>query len=85
MTMTDLPWTGDEAFKRELAAFSKTRLKLQISAGALIAIVSGSHVLEGLLDSTMASRGLSLFGLALGLYIAAHYSLMLMAKRALRS
>jgi hypothetical protein len=42
-------------------------------------------VLEGLLDSTMASKGLSLFGLALGLYIAAHYSLMLMAKRALRS
>jgi hypothetical protein len=82
-TMTTLPWVGDEAFRRELAALSKTRLKLQISAGALIAIVSGSHVLVGLLDSTITSQGLSLFGLAAGIYIAAHYSLVLMAKRSL--
>ena len=81
--MTTLPWAGNESFKRELAALSKTRLKLQISAGALIAIVSGSHVLAGLIDSTTASRGLSLFGLAGGLYITVHYSLVLMAKRSL--
>ena len=84
-SIQDLPWIQDEAFRRELATQSKARLKLKISAGALIAIVSASHVLEGLMHSTMASKGLSLFGLALGLYVAAHYSLLLMAKRAMQA
>jgi len=79
--MNGIPWTGDEAFRRELATTSKARLKLRISAGALIAIVSAGHVLEGLLDDKLASKGLALFGLGLGLYVAAHYSLLLAAKR----
>jgi hypothetical protein len=82
--MTDLLWSGDEAFRRKLATLSKTRLKLQVSAGALLAIVSASHVLEGVVQSTLASKGLSMFGLALGLYVAAHYSLLLIAKRTLK-
>ena len=72
-------------FRRSLATRSKSRLKLQISAGALLAIVSGSHVLSGVMEGDLASKGLSLFGLAIGLYIAAHYSALLMAKRALQS
>lgn len=79
--MTGMPWTGDEAFKRELATISKARLKLQVSAGALIAIVSASHVLEGVLNSTLSAKGLPMFGLTLGLYVVAHYSLLLLAKR----
>jgi hypothetical protein len=79
--MNGIPWTGDDAFRRELATTSKARLKLRISAGALIAIVSAGHVLEGLLDDTLPSKGLALFGLGLGLYVAAHYSLLLAAKR----
>jgi len=79
--MSDIPWTGDEAFRRELAATSRARLKLRISAGALIAIVSASHVLQGLLNDTIASEGPALFGLAFGLYVVAHYSLLLAAKR----
>jgi hypothetical protein len=79
--MNGISWTGDEAFRRELGSTSKSRLKLRISAGALIAIVSASYVLQGLLDDTAASNGLALFGLAFGLYVAAHYSLLLVAKR----
>ena len=79
--MSGIPWTGDEAFRRELATTSKARLKLRVSAGALIAIASASHVLQGLLDDTIASNGLALFGLALGLYVVAHHSLLLAAKR----
>jgi hypothetical protein len=73
------------AFQRELATRSKTRLKLQISAGALLAIVSGSHVLSGVVDGDLASKGLSMFGLAIGLYVAAHYSALLMAKRSMQA
>jgi hypothetical protein len=83
--MTELPWMRDEALRRELAAQSTTRLKLKIGAGALIAIVSASHVIEGAMHGTISAKGLSLFGLALGLYVAAHYSLLLIAKRALRA
>ena len=76
--------SGDSvAFQRQVAALSKTRLKLQVSAGVLIAIVSASHVLSGIMDGDSASKGLSLFGLAVGLYIAAHYSVLLKAKSAL--
>lgn len=83
--MTSMPWTGDEAFKRELATTSKARLKLRVSAGLLIAIVSASHVLGGALNGTLASKSLPLFGLAFGLYVAAHYSLLLFAKRDLEA
>ena len=69
------------AFERQIAALSKSRLKLQISAGALVAIVSASHVLSGFMDGDFGSKGLSLFGLALGLYVASHYSMLLKAKR----
>ena len=79
--MSDIPWTGDEAFRRELATTTKARLKLRISAGALIAIASASHALQDLLDDKITSNGLALFGLGFGLYVAAHYSLLLAAKR----
>ena len=82
--MTDLPWSGDEAFRRELAGLSKSRLKLPISGGALLAIVSASHVLDALMNSTLASKELWLFGMMLGLYAAAHYSMLLFAKRSLQ-
>ena len=78
--------SGDSvAFQRQVAALSKSRLKLQISAGVLIAIVSASHVLSGIMDGDLASKGLSLFGLVIGLYIAAHYSVLLNAKSALKA
>jgi hypothetical protein len=76
--------SGDSgAFQRQVAALSETRLKLQISAGALIAIVSASHVLSGLVDGDPGSNGVALFGLVAGLYIAAHYSVLLKARSAL--
>jgi hypothetical protein len=76
--------SGDSiAYQRQVAALSKGRLKLQVSAGALIAIVSASHVLSGIMDGDLGSRGLSLFGLVAGLYIAAHYSVLLKAKSAM--
>lgn len=81
--MSQRPWGGDEAFRRELAALTKTRLKLRVSAGALIAIAAGSHVLEGLVYGTLPSKGVALFALLFGLYVAAHYSMLLVAKRAL--
>ena len=83
--MTGLPWTGDEAFRRELAGLSKSRLKLQISGGALLAIVSAGHVLDALMNGTLASKELWLFGMMLGLYVAAHYSMLLFAKRSLQN
>ena len=83
--MSDLPWTGDEAFRRELAGLSKSRLKLLISGGALLAIVSGSHVLDALMTNTMASKELWVFAMMLGLYVAAHYSMLLFAKRSLQN
>ena len=73
------------ALRRQLATLSKTRLKLQISAGVLIAIVSGSHVLSGLIDGDITSKGVSLFGLAVGLWIAGHYSVLLKLKSAIKS
>ena len=72
------------ALHRQVAALSKTHLKIKISAGVVIAIVSASHVLSGLLDGDIASKGISLFGLAAGLYIAAHYSVLLKAKSAIK-
>jgi hypothetical protein len=81
--MTGMPWTGDEAFRRELATTSKARLKLRISAGALIAIVSASHLVDGALHQTLATKNLPLFGLALGLYVVVHFSLLLWTKREL--
>jgi hypothetical protein len=77
--------SGDSvAFQRQVAALSKTRLKIQVSAGALIAIVSASHVLCGILDGDLGSKSLSLFGLAIGLYIAAHYSVLLKARSVIK-
>ena len=75
--------TAADVFNAELAALSKSRIKMQISAGALIAIVSASHAIEGIIDGALASKGVALFGLALGLYLVTHYSVLLMAKRAL--
>jgi hypothetical protein len=77
--------TAADVFNAELAALSKSRIKLQISAGALIAIVSASHVIDGVIDGALASKGVALFGLALGLYLLTHYSVLLMAKRALKA
>jgi hypothetical protein len=83
--MSELSIEEGLAFQRKLAARSKGRLKLQISAGALLAIVSASHVISGIMDGDLASRGLSMFGLAIGLFVAGHYSVLLMAKRALQA
>jgi hypothetical protein len=83
--MNELTLEEGLAFRRQLATRSKGRLKLQISAGALLAIVSASHVLSGLMDGDVASNGLSMFGLMIGLYVAAHYSVLLIAKRALQA
>lgn len=83
--MNELTLEEGLAFRRSLATRSKGRLKLQISAGALLSIVSGSHVLTGAMEGDLASKGLSMFCLAIGLYIAAHYSALLMAKRALQA
>ena len=83
--MNELSLEEGLAFQRQLATRSKVRLKLQISAGALLAIVSGSHVLSDVMDGDLTSKGLSLFGLVVGLYAAAHYSVLLMAKRALQA
>ena len=83
--MNELTLAEGLAFRQSLSTRSKLRLKLQISAGALLAIVSASHVLSGLLDGDIASKGLSMFGLAIGLYVAAHYSVLLVAKRALQA
>jgi hypothetical protein len=83
--MNELTLEEGLAFRRQLATRSKARLKLQISAGALLAIVSASHVLSGVMDGDVASNGLSMFGLAIGLYAAAHYSVLLIAKRALQA
>ena len=83
--MNELTLEEGLAFRRRLATCSKTRLKLQISAGALLAIVSASHVLSCVMDGDLAPNGLSMFGLAIGLYVAAHYSVLLLAKRALQA
>jgi hypothetical protein len=72
------------ALHRQVASLSKTHLKVKISAGVVIAIVSASHVLSGVMDGDITSKGVSLFGLAVGLYIAAHYSVLLKAKRAIK-
>jgi hypothetical protein len=82
--MSGLMSDNGVALHRQVATLSKNRLKLQISAGALIAIVSASHILSGLVDGDIASKGVSLFGLAIGLYITAHYSVLLKLKSALR-
>ena len=68
----------------ELAAMSKSRLKLHVSVGALIAILSGSHVIDGILSGTLSSKGVWMFGLALGVYFIAHHTMLLLAKRALK-
>ena len=83
--MNELTLEEGLAFWRKLATRSKDRLKLQISAGALLAIVAGSHLLSGVLDNDLASKGLSMFGLAIGLYVAAHYTVLLLAKRAMQA
>src|SRR5215211_5926735 len=83
--MNELSLEEGLAFRRQLATRSKTRLKLQISAGAILAIVSASHVLSSVMEGDLASKSLSMFGLAIGLYVAAHYSVLLMAKRALQA
>lgn len=83
--MNELTLEEGLAFRRKLSTRSKLRLKLQISAGALLAIASASHVLSGVLDGDVASKSLSMFGLAIGLYIAAHYSVLLIAKRAMQA
>ena len=83
--MNELSLEEGLAFRRQLTMRSKCWLKLRISAGALLAIVSASHVLAGVIDGDVESKGLSMFGLAIGLYIAAHYSVLLTAKRALQA
>jgi len=83
--MNELTLAEGLAFRQSLSTRSKLRLKLQISAGALLAIVAGSHVLSGVLDGDLDSKSLSMFGLAVGLYVAAHYSVLLAAKCALRA
>jgi len=83
--MNELTLAEGLAFRRSLSTRSKLRLKLQISAGALLAIVSASHVVSGVLDGDVASKSLSMFGLAVGFYIAAHYSVLLIAKRAMQA
>jgi hypothetical protein len=40
-------------------------------------------VIDGVIDGTLASKGVALFGLTLGLYLLTHYSVLLMAKRAM--
>jgi hypothetical protein len=79
------PITASDVLNAEITTLSKSRLKLLISAGALMAIVSGSHVIDGVLNGTLASKGVWLFILALSLYQATHYSVLLSAKRALKS
>jgi membrane associated rhomboid family serine protease len=81
--MSELTLEEGLAFRQKLARRSKLRLKLQISAGALLAIVSAGHVISGVLDGDVAAKSLSVFGLMVGLYVAAHYSVLLIAKRAL--
>ena len=83
--MNELSLEEGLEFRRDLASRPKSRLKLQISAGALLAIVSASHVLSGMMEGDLASKGLSLFGLAIGFYVAAHYSVLLTAKRVLEA
>jgi hypothetical protein len=56
--MNELTLAEGLAFRQSLSTRSKLRLKLQISAGALLAI---------------------------GLYVAAHYSVLLVAKRAMQA
>ena len=73
------------ALQKQVAALSKSGLKLRISGGVLIAIVSASHVLSGIMEGDIASKGLSLFGLAVGLYIVAHYSVLLKLRSAMKS
>lgn len=73
------------ALHRQVAALSKGHLKLKISGGVLIAIVSASHVLSGLMDGDIASKGLWLFGLTIGLYAVVHYSVLLRLKSAITS
>ena len=73
------------ALQKQVAALSKSGLKLRISGGVLIAIVSASHVLSGIMEGDIASKGLSLFGLAVGLYVAAHYSVLLKLRSAMKS
>jgi hypothetical protein len=83
--MNELSLEEGLAFRQKLSTCSKSRLKFQISAGALLAIVSASHVLSGVMDGDLTSKGLSLFGLTIGLYVAAHFSVLLVAKRALQA
>jgi hypothetical protein len=83
--MNELSLEEGLEFRRDLASRPKSRLKLQISAGALLAIVSASHVLSGVMEGDLASKGLSLFGLAIGFYVVAHYSVLLTAKRVLEA
>jgi hypothetical protein len=83
--MNELSLEEGLAFRRQLATRSKGRLKLQVSVGVLLAIVSASHVLSGAMEGDLASKGLSMFGLAIGRYVAAHYSVLLIAKRALQA
>jgi hypothetical protein len=83
--MNELTLAEGLAFRQKLSTCSKLRLKLQISAGALLAIISASQVLSGVLDGDVASKGLSTFGFVIGLYVAAHYSVLLVAKRAMQA
>ena len=64
--MSELTLEEGLAFRQKLARRSKLRLKLQISAGALLAIVSAGHVISGVLDGDVAAKSLSVFGLMVG-------------------
>jgi hypothetical protein len=76
--------TSADVFHAEVSALSAGRLRLQIAALALLAFASGSHVVEGLADGTLSSKGIWLFCLFLSVYLSTHYGLLLLAKRALR-
>ena len=77
--------TCADVFNAEVAALSAARLRLQIAAGALLAIASAMHVLAGIKHGTMSSQGIWLFGLFISLYLSTHYGMLLIAKRALKA
>ena len=77
--------TSADVFNAEVAALSTARLRLQIAAGALLAIASAMHVSDGVRNGTMSSQGIWLFGLFISLYLSTHYGMLLLAKRALKA
>ena len=77
--------TAANVFSAEVAAISLGRLKLQLATGVLLAIVSASNLIEGLIFGTLSSKGPWLFCLPLAIYFVSHSCMLLLAKRALRA